>query len=111
MLDSKGRALVDGQVLPAGEEEGPFHSGSFTVAFGNGEVAMRIDGKDIRTPASASPLGYSIEPGGHLTPSEAERPTCLTSAALCSQCLRIMDRHAPRPGVRVARGSSSPAPR
>jgi transcriptional regulator with XRE-family HTH domain len=78
VLDSKGRALVDGQVLPAGEEEGPFHSGSFTVAFGNGEVAMRIDGKDIRTPASASPLGYSVEPGGHLARlSEAERPTCL----------------------------------
>ena len=78
VLDAKGRALVEGQVLADGAEEGPFHSGSFTVAFGNGEVAMRVDGKDIRIPASASPLGYSIDSGGRLTPlAEAERPTCL----------------------------------
>jgi cytoskeleton protein RodZ len=78
VLNAEGRALVEGQVLAGGAEEGPFHSGSFTVAFGNGEVAMRIDGKDIRIPASASPLGYSIDSGGRLTPlAEAERPTCL----------------------------------
>ena len=78
VLDAKGRALVEGRVLPSGAQEGPFHSGSFTVAFGNGEVAMRVDGKDIRIPASASPLGYSIDSGGRLTLlAEAERPECL----------------------------------
>lgn len=78
VLDGRGRALVDGQVLPGGAEEGPFHSGSFTVAFGNGEVAMQVDGKETDVPASASPLGYAIHPGGRLvTLAEAERPTCL----------------------------------
>jgi cytoskeleton protein RodZ len=78
VLDRRGRALVDGEVLSAGVEEGPFHSGSFTVAFGNGEVAMQVDGKETEIPASASPLGYAIHPGGRLvTLSEAERPTCL----------------------------------
>jgi hypothetical protein len=78
VVDGKGRPLVEGQILPAGAEEGPFHSGSFTVAFGNGEVAMQVDGEQTEVPKSASPLGYAIEPSGALKPlSEAERPTCL----------------------------------
>jgi transcriptional regulator with XRE-family HTH domain len=78
VVDAKGRPLVEGQVLPAGAEEGPFHSGSFTVAFGNGEVAMQVDGERAEVSASASPLGYAIDSSGDLKPlSEAQRPTCL----------------------------------
>lgn len=77
LLDAGGRRLVDGQILEAGAEEGPFRSGSFTVSFGNGEVSMRIDGKEESIPPSPSPVGYSIESSGRLTElSEAERPTC-----------------------------------
>lgn len=77
LLDAGGKPLVDGVVLPPGAEEGPFRSGSFTVSFGNGEVEMRIDGRDSEIPESSSPLGYEIGHGGDLTPlTEAERPTC-----------------------------------
>jgi hypothetical protein len=78
VLDAKGRPLVEGQVLPEGTTEGPFHSGSFTVAFGNGEVTMQVDGTETEIPESASPLGYAIGGDGALKPlAEAERPTCL----------------------------------
>jgi Helix-turn-helix domain len=77
LLGEDGEPLVDGLVLPPGAEEGPFRSGSFTVSFGNGEVEMRIDGRDSDIPESASPLGYEVGPGGDLSPlSESERPTC-----------------------------------
>jgi Helix-turn-helix domain len=77
LLDAGGRHLVDGQILEAGAEEGPFRSGSFTVSFGNGEVSMRIDGREESIPPSASPVGYSIDSGGGLRKlSESERPTC-----------------------------------
>jgi hypothetical protein len=77
VLDAGERHLVDGQILEAGAQEGPFHSGSFTVSFGNGEVSMLIDGKKAEIPATSSPIGYSIDPTGALTRlSEAERPTC-----------------------------------
>jgi hypothetical protein len=77
LLGQDGEPLVDGLVLPSGAEEGPFRSGSFTVSFGNGEVEMRIDGRDSEIPESASPLGYEVGPGGDLSPlSESERPTC-----------------------------------
>jgi hypothetical protein len=77
VLDAKGQHLVNGQILEAGAEEGPFRSGSFTVSFGNGEVSMLIDGKEAKIPATSSPVGYSIDAAGALTElGEAERPTC-----------------------------------
>lgn len=78
LLDDEGKPLVKGVVLEAGAREGPFRSGSFTVSLGNGEVSMLIDGKQADIPASSSPLGYSVGPGGELTElEEAERPTCI----------------------------------
>jgi cytoskeleton protein RodZ len=77
LLDASGKALIDGRVLSAGTQEGPFHSGSFTVSFGNGEVSMKIDGQQASIPETASPIGYSIGSSGKLEKlSEGERPTC-----------------------------------
>jgi len=77
VLDGKGRHLVNGQILEAGTEAGPFHSGSFTVSFGNGEVSMTVDGQQAEIPATSSPIGYAIDSSGRLTQlSESERPTC-----------------------------------
>ncbi|HWA53078.1 MAG TPA: helix-turn-helix domain-containing protein [Solirubrobacterales bacterium] len=77
VLNGSGKALVDGQILQAGAEEGPFRSGSFTTSFGNGEVEMRIDGRKARIPATSSPVGYAIGASGGLSElEEAERPTC-----------------------------------
>jgi cytoskeleton protein RodZ len=77
VLNAGGKALVEGLILEAGGEEGPFHSGSFTVSFGNGEVTMLIDGREAEIPATSSPIGYAIDSAGKLTQlGEAERPTC-----------------------------------
>lgn len=77
LLDEKGRALVDGQILGTGAEEGPFHSGSFTVSFGNGEVSMMVDGQEASIPATSSPIGYSIDSSGNLQQlPDSQRPTC-----------------------------------
>jgi transcriptional regulator with XRE-family HTH domain len=77
VLNARGQAVVDGQILQAGAEEGPFRSGSFTVSFGNGEVEMQIDGREAEIPATSSPIGYAVDPSGELTRlDEAERPSC-----------------------------------
>jgi cytoskeleton protein RodZ len=77
LLDGGGRELIDGQILSAGAEEGPFHSGSFTVALGNGEVSMTIDGEAADIPTTSSPVGFSIDRDGSLRSlAEGERPTC-----------------------------------
>jgi cytoskeleton protein RodZ len=77
LLDDGGEPLVDGQILSAGSEAGPFRSGSFTVSLGNGEVAMTVNGQQASIPETPSPVGYSIGSGGELRElSEGERPTC-----------------------------------
>jgi cytoskeleton protein RodZ len=78
LLDGRGEPLVEGQILEAGAEEGPFRSGSFTVALGNGEVSMLIDGAQAQIPETSSPIGFAIDSSGALTElDDAERPTCL----------------------------------
>ena len=77
LLGADGEELIEGQVLDAGAEEGPFRSGSFTVSFGNGEVSMWIDGQQVGIEETSSPVGYEIDGDGGLSPlAEAERPTC-----------------------------------
>jgi hypothetical protein len=77
LLDARGRPLVEGQVLEAGAEEGPYRSGSFTLSLGNGEVTMTIDGRRAEIPATSSPIGYTVGSGGALSElEESERPTC-----------------------------------
>lgn len=77
LLSGDGSPLVNGQILYEGEEVGPFRSGSFTIAMGNGEIEMTVDGKRAQIPASSSPVGYEIDRGGNLGAiPEGERPTC-----------------------------------
>jgi hypothetical protein len=77
LVNAQEEQLIDGQILEAGAEEGPFRSASFTVSFGNGEVSLRVDGDEAEIPSTSSPIGYSIDSEGSLTPlGESERPTC-----------------------------------
>jgi hypothetical protein len=77
LLDGSGEPVVAGQVLEAGEGAGPFRSKGFSMAFGNGAVELRIDGKPAETPESNSPVAYEISEEGKLEPlEEGERPTC-----------------------------------
>ena len=69
--------MINGQILAAGETEGPFHSDEFSVAFGNGSVAMEIDGSPADLPESSSPIGFAVDGKGRLTElQEGERPDC-----------------------------------
>ncbi len=77
LLDGSGARLIDGQILSAGSRVGPYHSGSFTVSLGNGEVSMKINGHKASTEATSGPIGYSIDPRGRLVVLPAsQRPTC-----------------------------------
>jgi hypothetical protein len=77
VLDAKGKPLVDGATLAAGETSGPFHSRSYTAAFGNGSIEVWIDGKRAKTPSTPSPVGFSVDRHGKLREiPEGERPSC-----------------------------------
>lgn len=77
MLDAAEEPLLDGAILEAGEEAGPFRSRSFVIALGNGEAKLSVDGREVDTPPSNSPVGYAVDSSGKLTPlEEGERPSC-----------------------------------
>jgi transcriptional regulator with XRE-family HTH domain len=77
VLDSAEEPVVNGEILEAGAQAGPFRGKGFTMAFGNGEVRVSVDGRKRATPASSSPVGYAVDAEGKLTPlEEGERPTC-----------------------------------
>jgi hypothetical protein len=77
LLNGKGNPLVKGRVLYPGETEGPFRSGSFTVALGNGAVTMNVDGQQQNLPQPSSPIGFSVDAQGSVRElPEGERPTC-----------------------------------
>jgi cytoskeleton protein RodZ len=77
LLDGGGGALVDGVILEPGETEGPFRSGSFTLALGNGAVTMSVDGRQADLPKPSSPIGFAVDSRGAVRElPEGERPTC-----------------------------------
>ncbi|HEX6228175.1 MAG TPA: helix-turn-helix domain-containing protein [Solirubrobacterales bacterium] len=77
LLGSSGQPLIEGEILEPGAVEGPFRSDGFAVAFGNGEVTLRIDGREAETPATSSPIGFAIDPEGQLRElEEGQRPDC-----------------------------------
>ncbi|OJU84317.1 MAG: hypothetical protein BGO11_16775 [Solirubrobacterales bacterium 70-9] len=77
VLDAKGKPLVDGAILAPGETTGPFHSRSYTAAFGNGSVEVWVDGKRAKTPTTPSPMGFTVTSQGKLkTLPEGKRPSC-----------------------------------
>jgi hypothetical protein len=77
VLDAKGKPLVDGATLAAGEAVGPFHSRSYTAAFGNGSVRILVDGMRAETPTTPNPMGIAVNAQGkvHELP-EGSRPSC-----------------------------------
>jgi len=77
VLDATEKPLVEGQILAAGEEAGPYRSDGFEMAFGNGSVDVFVDGNPVEIEESSSPIGYAIDSQGRLTAlEEGERPSC-----------------------------------
>ena len=77
VVNAKGKPVVDGLTLAAGESVGPFRSRSFNAAFGNGSVHVLVDGKALETPETSSPMGFTVDAQGkvHELP-EGRRPSC-----------------------------------
>lgn len=75
--DGKGKRLVPGRTLLTGATAGPFRSGRFSLALGNGGLQMIVDDKRVKVPDSSSPVGYLIDREGAVRElPEGERPTC-----------------------------------
>lgn len=64
LLGEGRQPLIDGQVLAAGQDEGPYTARRFELrfefGFGRRELVLFVDGKRARLPATSSPVAYRI---------------------------------------------------
>lgn len=77
LISDRGKPLVEGETLAAGDERGPFERRAFLAAFGNGAVELEVGGKPVSIPDSPDPVGYRISGSGTRRLGEGERPDCL----------------------------------
>ena len=76
LVDQRGKPLVEGVTLAAGEDEGPFEAREMKLTLGNAEIDVRLNGEPMRVPPSAEPLGYHLTPDGARPLAPEDRPTC-----------------------------------
>jgi cytoskeleton protein RodZ len=76
LVDERGRALINGLTLGAGEARGPFRARRFKATLGTGYVRLEVDNKPIAVPRVAEPLGYQITSRGVSQLGPSSRPTC-----------------------------------
>jgi cytoskeleton protein RodZ len=63
LVNAKGKPLVAGQTLRAGERTASYKGKRFRVTLGTNAVQMLVDGKAYRVAASANPVGYELRSG------------------------------------------------
>lgn len=76
LIDLSGKRLVNGQILTAGDDQGPFEAAGFQLGLGNGEATITANGKPVDVPSSPNPLAFHVGPGSAKAVSPSKRPTC-----------------------------------
>ena len=75
-IAADGTAVVNGEILTTGAQRGPFRSGVFQLAFGNGSVDLKVNGKPFRVQDTPSPVGYQVTKKRVKVLPEGSRPDC-----------------------------------
>ena len=77
LVDARGRRLIDGRILTAGQRSRRFTARRFRANFGTANVRMRVGRRTYGVSASADPVGYEIRPGRRPRRlPDAQRPAC-----------------------------------
>jgi cytoskeleton protein RodZ len=63
LVNAKGKSLVAGQTLRAGERTASYTGKRFRVTLGTNAVQMLVDGKPYKVAPSANPVGYELRSG------------------------------------------------
>ena len=75
-LAADGTPVVNGEILTTGTQRGPFRSPAFQLAFGNGSVDLRVNGKPFQVQDTPSPVGYQVTENRVKVLPEGSRPDC-----------------------------------
>jgi cytoskeleton protein RodZ len=75
-LAADGTPVVNGEILTTGTKRGPFRSAAFQLAFGNGSVDLKVNGKPFQVQDTPSPVGYQVTKKRVKALPEGSRPDC-----------------------------------
>ena len=75
-IAADGTPVVNGEILTTGTQRGPFRSGAFQLAFGNGSVNLKVNGKPFQVQDTPSPVGYQVTRKQVKALPEGSRPDC-----------------------------------
>jgi cytoskeleton protein RodZ len=75
-IAANGAPVVNGEILTTGTKRGPFRSGAFQLAFGNGSVDLQVNGKPFSVKDTPSPVGYQVTKKRVKPLPEGSRPDC-----------------------------------
>lgn len=80
LVTASGEVLLDGGVLSAGAEEGPFDAASFELRFPDGfdpeQLELTLDGEPAELTDATGPVEFSLGPGGELAGPEPYDGSC-----------------------------------
>jgi cytoskeletal protein RodZ len=77
LLGDRGRKLIPGEELSAGESTRTYRARRFEITLGNSSVVMRVDGIVRHVPPSNEAIGYTItKAAGRKRLSQGQLPTC-----------------------------------
>jgi hypothetical protein len=78
LIGDRGRKLIPGLELQAGESTRTYHARRFEINLGNNSVTMVVDGKALAVPPSSQAIGYAVtEAGGRSPLRVGQLPTCM----------------------------------
>jgi hypothetical protein len=76
LVDDRGRVLIAGETLEAGEATPVQRARAMRLTLGNNQVELRVNGRAIRVPASSQAIAYRLTPAGARPLALDEAPTC-----------------------------------
>jgi cytoskeleton protein RodZ len=77
LVNGNGKRLIPGRIFNAGQTVPTETARKLLLTLGNNSVQMKVNGKSVAISASASSIGYLLEPG-HIAPlATARQPRCL----------------------------------
>jgi hypothetical protein len=76
LVDGGGRVLIPGSQFEAGQQVPVYRARKLRLTLGNNAVQMRVNGRALAVPASATAIAYEITPAGARTLPADQAPTC-----------------------------------
>lgn len=76
LVDGAGKPLIPGVIYSPGQTIPTKRSGKLLLTLGNNSVQMKVNGSPVSVPASATSIGYLLQPSGVSSLPVPRQPRC-----------------------------------